>query len=61
MLQEAAEGKRDFIQADRGAVRQQGRSNFPDYPVPKMAKSPVIGTHLVPSTVEPGSVGEMMV
>ncbi|KVT40795.1 hypothetical protein WK52_25265 [Burkholderia multivorans] len=37
------------------------RANFPDYPMLKMAETPVIETHLVPSVAEPGGVGEIAV
>ncbi|WP_423368598.1 molybdopterin cofactor-binding domain-containing protein [Burkholderia sp. LMG 32019] len=37
------------------------QSNFPDYPVLKMAEAPVIETHVVPSTAEPTGVGEITV
>jgi len=43
------------IDIEGSVVRQ---SNFPDYPVVKMAESPAIETHLVPSTRAPGGVGE---
>ena len=43
------------IDIEGGAVKQ---SNFPDYPMLKLADSPVIETHLVPSTRSPGGVGE---
>ena len=39
-----------------GSVVQQ--SNFPDYPMLKLAETPRIETHLVPSTRAPGGVGE---
>jgi isoquinoline 1-oxidoreductase beta subunit len=44
------------IQIKDGQVVQ---SNFPDYPVLKMAETPVIETHIVPSTAEPTGVGEV--
>ncbi len=37
------------------------QSNYPDYPVLGMAETPVIETHLVPSTAAPGGVGEIAV
>jgi isoquinoline 1-oxidoreductase beta subunit len=43
------------IDIEGSVVRQ---SNFPDYPVVKMAESPAIETHLVPSARAPGGVGE---
>jgi isoquinoline 1-oxidoreductase beta subunit len=43
------------IDIERGAVRQ---ANFPDYPVLKLADTPLIETHLVPSTRPPGGAGE---
>jgi isoquinoline 1-oxidoreductase beta subunit len=43
------------IDIEGSVVRQ---SNFPDYPVVKMADAPTIETHLVPSTRAPGGVGE---
>ncbi|HMC17143.1 MAG TPA: molybdopterin cofactor-binding domain-containing protein [Albitalea sp.] len=43
------------IDIEGGAVRQ---SNFHDYPVLRLAESPVIETHLVPSTRPPAGVGE---
>ncbi|CAG2137490.1 Isoquinoline 1-oxidoreductase subunit beta [Cupriavidus yeoncheonensis] len=46
------------VQIKDGQVVQ---ANFPDYPVLKMADVPVIETHLVPSTAEPGGVGEIAV
>ncbi|MEV8471904.1 xanthine dehydrogenase family protein molybdopterin-binding subunit [Ralstonia sp. UNC404CL21Col] len=35
------------------------QSNFPDYPALKMAETPVIETHFVPSTAEPSGMGEV--
>ncbi len=46
------------IQVKDGQVVQ---SNYPDYPVLRMAETPVIETHLVPSTAAPGGVGEIAV
>ncbi|AOJ92983.1 molybdopterin-binding domain of aldehyde dehydrogenase family protein [Burkholderia multivorans] len=46
------------IQIKDGRVVQ---ANFPDYPVLKMAETPVIETHLVPSVAEPSGVGEIAV
>ena len=43
------------IDIDGSAVKQ---SNFPDYPMLKLADTPRIETHLVPSTRAPGGVGE---
>ncbi|AQW32363.1 molybdopterin cofactor-binding domain-containing protein (plasmid) [Ralstonia syzygii subsp. celebesensis] len=46
------------IQVKDGQVVQ---SNYPDYPVLRMAETPIIETHLVPSTAQPGGVGEIAV
>ncbi|KAB0633291.1 xanthine dehydrogenase family protein molybdopterin-binding subunit [Burkholderia latens] len=46
------------IQIKDGRVIQ---SNFPDYPVLKMAEAPLIEIHVVPSTAEPTGVGEIAV
>ncbi|MBN3505790.1 xanthine dehydrogenase family protein molybdopterin-binding subunit [Burkholderia cenocepacia] len=46
------------IQIKDGRVIQ---SNFPDYPVLKMAEAPAIEIHVVPSTAEPTGVGEIAV
>ena len=35
------------------------QSNFPDYPALKMVETPVIETHIVPSTAEPSGMGEV--
>ena len=43
------------IDIDASVVRQR---NFPDYPMLKLADTPLIETHLVPSTRAPGGVGE---
>jgi len=43
------------IDIEASAVRQR---NFPDYPMLRLADSPRIETHLVPSTRSPGGVGE---
>ncbi|HJV62689.1 MAG TPA: molybdopterin cofactor-binding domain-containing protein [Albitalea sp.] len=43
------------IDIEDGVVQQ---SNFPTYPMLKMADAPTIETHLVPSTRAPGGVGE---
>jgi isoquinoline 1-oxidoreductase beta subunit len=43
------------ISLAKGRVRQ---SNFHDYPLLTMREMPVIDVHLVPSTFEPGGVGE---
>ncbi|WP_343550160.1 molybdopterin cofactor-binding domain-containing protein, partial [Ralstonia sp.] len=37
------------------------QANFPDYPVIKMAETPLIETHIVPGTAEPSGVGEVAV
>jgi isoquinoline 1-oxidoreductase beta subunit len=34
------------------------QKNFPDYPLLRLANTPVIETHIVPSTLEPTGVGE---
>ena len=39
-----------------GVVRQR---NFPDYPVLRLAETPMIETHLIDSTRHPGGVGEI--
>lgn len=44
------------IEIKNGQVVQ---SNFPDYPALKMAETPVIETHIVPSTAEPSGIGEV--
>jgi len=51
-LSAALYGRIDIV---RGAVQQ---TNFPSYPMVKLAQTPVIETHLVPSTRSPGGVGE---
>jgi len=51
-LSAALYGRIDIVQ---GAVQQ---TNFPNYPMVKLAQSPLIETHLVPSTRMPGGVGE---
>ena len=43
------------IDIDGSVVKQ---SNFPDYPMLKLAETPRIETHLVQSTRAPGGVGE---
>jgi len=43
------------IDIEASAVRQR---NFPDYPMLRLADTPRIETHLVPSTRAPGGVGE---
>jgi isoquinoline 1-oxidoreductase beta subunit len=43
------------IDTEHGVVTQ---TNFPGYPVVTLAESPLIETHLVPSTRRPGGVGE---
>ncbi|HWK84374.1 MAG TPA: molybdopterin cofactor-binding domain-containing protein [Caldimonas sp.] len=44
------------IDIEGGVVKQ---TNFPNYPVVRLADSPVIETHLVASTASPGGVGEV--
>ena len=44
------------IDIEAGVVKQ---TNFPTYPVVRLADSPVIETHLVASTRWPGGVGEI--
>jgi isoquinoline 1-oxidoreductase beta subunit len=46
------------VQIKDGQVVQ---ANFPDYPLLKMGETPVIETHLVPSTAEPSGAGEIAV
>ncbi|MBB1634997.1 hypothetical protein A9975_29580 [Cupriavidus sp. UME77] len=46
------------IQIKDGQIVQ---TNFPDYPVIKMAETPLIETHVVQSTAEPSGVGEISV
>lgn len=43
------------IDIEGGVVQQR---NFPDQPLPTLAQTPVIQTHIVPSTNPPGGVGE---
>ncbi|HEV2672025.1 MAG TPA: molybdopterin cofactor-binding domain-containing protein, partial [Gemmatimonadales bacterium] len=43
------------ITIENGRVTQ---SNFHDYPVLRLAEMPVVEVHIVPSTEEPGGVGE---
>jgi isoquinoline 1-oxidoreductase subunit beta len=43
------------IDIEASAVRQ---TNFPSYPMVRMAEAPVVETHLVPSTRHPGGAGE---
>jgi isoquinoline 1-oxidoreductase beta subunit len=43
------------IDIDDGVVRQ---TNFPAYPLVRLADAPRVETHLVPSTRPPGGVGE---
>ena len=43
------------IDIEGSAVRQ---TNFPSYPMVRMAEAPLIETHLVPSTRHPGGAGE---
>ena len=54
-LSAALDGRIDIV----GGVVQQ--TNFPTYPVLKLAESPAIETHLVDSTRHPGGVGEIAV
>ncbi len=51
-LTAALHGKIDIT----GGVVQQ--TNFPTYPMVKLAEAPVVETHIVPSTRSPGGVGE---
>ncbi|HZV93774.1 MAG TPA: molybdopterin cofactor-binding domain-containing protein, partial [Caldimonas sp.] len=44
------------IDIEAGVVQQ---TNFPNYPMLRMAESPVIETYLVPSARAPGGVGEI--
>ena len=44
------------IDIEGGIVRQR---NFPDYPVLRLAETPLIETHLIESTRHPGGVGEI--
>jgi isoquinoline 1-oxidoreductase beta subunit len=44
------------IDIEGGVVRQ---TNFPTYPVVRLAESPTVETHLVDSTRPPGGVGEI--
>lgn len=37
------------------------QANFPDYPMIRMAETPLIETHIVPSTAPPSGVGEVAV
>ncbi|KAI3590801.1 putative aldehyde oxidase, molybdopterin-binding subunit [Cupriavidus sp. U2] len=46
------------IQIKDGQILQ---TNFTDYPMIKMAETPLIETHIVPSTAEPSGVGEVAV
>ncbi len=50
-LSAALHGRIDIVE---GVVRQ---SNFPDYPMVRIADAPVVETHLVASTRAPGGVG----
>jgi isoquinoline 1-oxidoreductase beta subunit len=43
------------ITIEKGRVQQR---SFPDYDAVRMAQMPVIETHIMPSTAEPGGVGE---
>jgi CO/xanthine dehydrogenase Mo-binding subunit len=43
------------IDVKDGMVQQK---NFPDYPLLGLAQSPVIETHIVPSSLPPTGVGE---
>ncbi|HKX40256.1 MAG TPA: xanthine dehydrogenase family protein molybdopterin-binding subunit, partial [Burkholderiaceae bacterium] len=51
-LSAALYGRIDIVGS---AVRQH---NFPDYPMLRLADTPRIETHLIPSTRAPGGVGE---
>ena len=51
-LSAALKGK---ISISGGRVKQSG---FVDYPILTMREMPVIETHVIPSTMEPGGVGE---
>jgi isoquinoline 1-oxidoreductase beta subunit len=51
-LSAALHGRIDIVQ---GVVQQK---NFPDYPLATLAGSPLIETHIVPSTLPPAGVGE---
>lgn len=51
-LAAALHGRVDIVD---GVVRQQ---NFPDLPLITLARTPVVETHIVPSTREPSGVGE---
>ncbi|MEO6031225.1 MAG: molybdopterin cofactor-binding domain-containing protein, partial [Burkholderiaceae bacterium] len=44
------------IDIEGGVVKQR---NYPDYPMLRLADTPRIETHLVPSTHAPGGVGEI--
>jgi isoquinoline 1-oxidoreductase beta subunit len=44
------------IDIEGGVVRQ---TNFPNYPVVRLAEAPLIETYLVPSSRSPGGVGEI--
>ncbi|MGZ5185590.1 MAG: molybdopterin cofactor-binding domain-containing protein, partial [Caldimonas sp.] len=44
------------IDIESGVVKQ---TNFPNYPVVRLADSPLVETHLVASTRSPGGVGEV--
>jgi isoquinoline 1-oxidoreductase subunit beta len=44
------------IDIEGGVVKQ---TNFPNYPVVRLAESPLVETHLIASTARPGGVGEI--
>jgi isoquinoline 1-oxidoreductase beta subunit len=46
------------IDIEGGVVKQ---TNFPSYPVIRLAEAPLVETHLVASTRNPGGVGEIAV
>jgi len=52
-LSAALHGRIDIV----GGVVQQ--TNFPSYPVVRLAESPLVETHLIDSTRGPGGVGEI--
>jgi isoquinoline 1-oxidoreductase beta subunit len=51
-LSAALHGRIDIV----GGVVQQ--TNFPNYPLLSLANTPVVQTHIVPSTRHPAGVGE---
>ena len=52
-LSAALHGRIDIV----GGVVQQ--TNFPTYPVVRLAESPLVETHLIDSNERPGGVGEI--